>query len=447
MQRRVRVGGRRVLGPAQDAEQGAGLDPDAGQPRQPCQPLQARPRDGRRGRITTRYDQCDLRIENIIETSRVSGQAGLEVLQDLAPQQRGLADQVAAMAGPELQRRVHRLPGGVQEPEAVDRGAEDPPLEVGPVGLGVVGAGLAEMARDAGVDDPRLEAGGGEGAADRPVIGAGLLDGDDEVAEVVGGDRLAQGRDGPVEAGPRVFDDGLGDEDAAVEVGEQPVGAGLGGIDGDDAEVLGADGLDARGEDAVGFAEVDDRIVSTPVCTHGWDLQEEAEGQLKTPAWESHWSKQKRRDFFLKVARYQPPRRKSMAGRELSPLAGFREGRAADPAGMGMGSGGASPSRDRAEPSSGADAAARGVRPVAGVVGRRSRARGAERALTGPARCRGGAKRSHRGATRWRGQGANRADAAVPGAARGPAPTYSDRDLEEMRARYWSRFRPRTQAG
>ena len=53
-----------------------------------------------------------------------------------------------------------------------------------------------------------------------------------------------------------MLDDGEGDEDAAVEVGEHPVGAGLGRVDGDDAEVLGSDGLDARGEEAVGFAEV-----------------------------------------------------------------------------------------------------------------------------------------------------------------------------------------------
>ena len=41
------------------------------------------------------------------------------------------------------------------------------------------------MAGDRGVDDAGVEAGGGEGALHRAVIAAGLLDGDDEVAEVV----------------------------------------------------------------------------------------------------------------------------------------------------------------------------------------------------------------------------------------------------------------------
>ena len=65
------------------------------------------------------------------------------------------------MAGQELQGGVERIPGGLLEPEAIDRGAKDP-LQVGGVGLVVVGAGLAEMAGDGGMDDPRLEAGAGE---------------------------------------------------------------------------------------------------------------------------------------------------------------------------------------------------------------------------------------------------------------------------------------------
>ena len=55
---------------------------------------------------------------------------------------------------------------------------------------------------------------------------------------------LADLGDHRVEARLVVFDHGGGDEDAAVEVGEHPLGAGLGTIDGHDAEVLGADLLD-----------------------------------------------------------------------------------------------------------------------------------------------------------------------------------------------------------
>ena len=41
----------------------------------------------------------------------------------------------------------------------------------------------------------------------------------------------------------------------AEEIGEQPLGAGLGAIDANDAEVLGADGLDALDELSVGLLQ------------------------------------------------------------------------------------------------------------------------------------------------------------------------------------------------
>ena len=83
-----------------------------------------------------------------------------------------------------------------------------------------------------------------------------------------------------------VLDDSDRDEDAAVEIGEQGVGTGLGGVDGEDAEVLGTDGLNARTEDAVRFAEVDGLLVSTGAtlfgCTHEWVLRNGAGGYLNT---------------------------------------------------------------------------------------------------------------------------------------------------------------------
>ena len=76
---------------------------------------------------------------------------------------------------------------------------------------------------------------------------------------------------------PVVLDGGQGDEGAAVEVGEQPGGAGLGRVDGDDAEVLGADGLDARGQEPVGFAEVLAPVGAAAPGSraglHGWVLR------------------------------------------------------------------------------------------------------------------------------------------------------------------------------
>jgi hypothetical protein len=88
------------------------------------------------------------------------------------------------------------------------------------------------------MDDPGLEPGIGEGLFDGLVVGAGLLDGDDQVAEVPRPDRLLHRGDGLLEAEPRVVHGCGWDEDAAVEIGEHPLGAGLGTIDCDDAEVL-----------------------------------------------------------------------------------------------------------------------------------------------------------------------------------------------------------------
>ena len=136
------------------------------------------------------------------------------------------------------------------------------------------------------MNDPRLKAGGGVGMLDRFVIGTGLFDGDDEITEAVSGDRLAQLGDGLLEAVLGVLDDRDRDEDPAVEIGEHGVGTGLGGVDGEDAEVLGTDGLNAWGEDAVRFAKVDGLAVSTRAtpfgCTHGWVLRNGVGGYLNT---------------------------------------------------------------------------------------------------------------------------------------------------------------------
>jgi hypothetical protein len=54
-------------------------------------------------------------------------------------------------------------------------------------------------------------------------------------------------------------------EDLAVEVDEHPLGASLGAVDGDDAEVLGADVLNARVDDAAGLLQdIGTGLAATP---------------------------------------------------------------------------------------------------------------------------------------------------------------------------------------
>src|SRR5438477_69254 len=61
--------------------------------------------------------------------------------------------------------------------------------------------------------------------------------------------------DGGVEVGSGVGDGSGRDEDAAVEVGEEELGAGLGAVEADDAEVFGSDLLDAWMEHTTGLAD------------------------------------------------------------------------------------------------------------------------------------------------------------------------------------------------
>ena len=159
------------------------------------------------------------------------------------------------------------------------------------------------------MDDAGVEAGGGEGALHRAMIRAGLLDGDDRVAEVMLGDGAPEVVDGGVESRAGVLDCGQGDEDAAVEVGEQPVGAGLGRVNGDDAEVLGADGLDARGEQAVGLAEVLAAVGAAASGSraglHGFGLREWLRVDT-TPAWRPTGGAEEK-SFFLSQELCQIP--------------------------------------------------------------------------------------------------------------------------------------------
>jgi hypothetical protein len=180
----------------------------------------------------------------------------MEDFTDLTTQHRVFIDQVAPVPAEELQGQVLLGPGGLEQAEAVGAGTEDGG-EVGVVGLVVGVGGLAVLLGGEGVDQPRLEAGGAEGTLDGAVVLAGELDEDDEVAQVVLLLGAAEAIDGGLEVAAGVGQGGGLEQDVAVEVGEQPLGAGLGAVDGDDAEVLGPDLLDAGDQLAARLLELE----------------------------------------------------------------------------------------------------------------------------------------------------------------------------------------------
>ncbi len=106
-----------------------------------------------------------------------------------------------------------------------------------------------------GVQDARLEASGGEGTLDEAVIAAGAFDGDEAITELVLGKGVADLGDGGVECGAVVLDGGGRNQDVAIEIGEEELGAELGTVKADDAEVIGADLLDAGVPSAAGLGD------------------------------------------------------------------------------------------------------------------------------------------------------------------------------------------------
>jgi hypothetical protein len=86
------------------------------------------------------------------------------------------------------------------------------------------------------------------------MIAARAFDGDQAVAELVVVEGVTDLGDGGVEIGSVVGDYGGRNEEAAIEVGEEKLGAGLGTVEADDAEVLRADLLDAGMEYTAGLA-------------------------------------------------------------------------------------------------------------------------------------------------------------------------------------------------
>ena len=289
-------------GPTQDTDQGAGKDLDTPQPRQLSQPWQAGLYDGLRRGILAGNEQSNFCSKDIFKKPRVAGKVCFEMFQDLATEQGCLPNQVVATASPELERAVDDVPGGILKPKAVDRGSADSP-QVGVVGLVIVGSGLAKMAGDRGVNDAGLKASTSESSQYWQVIATGALDDDDQIFQAIASDGLAENSDGFVESGPIVFDDRGRDEGAAVEVGHHPLRAGLGAVNGDDAEVLGTDFLNPWRKDAGWIAELAEFTRTTGgaaifAWTHGWILRDGVDDRTNT-IWESHWQ-QSRRDSSLK---------------------------------------------------------------------------------------------------------------------------------------------------
>ncbi len=203
---------------------------------------------------------------------------------------------------PRIGEGRRRRPRGILKPKAVDRGSADSP-QVGVVGLVIVGSGLAKMAGDRGVNDAGLKASTSESSQYWQVIATGALDDDDQIFQAIASDGLAENSDGFVESGPIVFDDRGRDEGAAVEVGHHPLRAGLGAVNGDDAEVLGTDFLNPWRKDAGWIAELAEFTRTTGgaaifAWTHGWILRDGVDDRTNT-IWESHWQ-QSRRDSSLK---------------------------------------------------------------------------------------------------------------------------------------------------
>lgn len=118
------------------------------------------------------------------------------------------------------------------------------------------------------MDQARLEVGLAEGVLDGPMVLAGAFDGDNDIGPVVPLHSLADAVDGRPEGAAVVRQGGRFEEHAAIEVGEEVPGAGLGTVEGDDAEVLGSDGLEAGREEAVGFLQ--DEALAGPARACGW---------------------------------------------------------------------------------------------------------------------------------------------------------------------------------
>lgn len=174
----------------------------------------------------------------------VPREAAFKIVADLALEPGAFVDEITSMPGEELQGQVAWCPGLAEQSEAIDGSAEDGD-EIMVIGFDIAMFGLAIVAGGKGVYKPGVEACIAEGSPDDLVIGCGHLDTDDGVLESVLFDRFAKCVDGHAEVVASMFDGSGRDEDAAIEIGQHPLGAVFGTIDADDSEVFGAGLLDA----------------------------------------------------------------------------------------------------------------------------------------------------------------------------------------------------------
>src|SRR5579862_7838000 len=116
----------------------------------------------------------------LVEAGGVAGQGGFEVVANLAVEGGAFADEVAAMTDDELQGGPGFVARRFEQRATGDGGAMDGG-QIGVVGFVAGIDGLTILLGDEGVEDARLEAGGGEGALDEAVIAAGAFDGDEAV--------------------------------------------------------------------------------------------------------------------------------------------------------------------------------------------------------------------------------------------------------------------------
>src|SRR5260370_587536 len=87
------------------------------------------------------------------------------------------------------------------------------------------------------------------------VITAGAFDSDQAIAKLVLREGVPDLSDAGIEVGSRVSDHRGRNDESAVEVGEEKLGACLGAVEADDAEVFGSDLLDAGMEHAAGLTQ------------------------------------------------------------------------------------------------------------------------------------------------------------------------------------------------
>ena len=244
-------------------------------------------------------------VEDAADGGREAGEQGVELDMDLIAEVDVLAHEVAAVAGQKPELGVDLIEHRLDQTEAIDGGTLDSG-EIGVVGLVAGIGGEAELLGGQRMDDTGLEASGGGGTLERPVIVASALDGNDEIAEVMVGPSLADLDQEVIESPSGVLDSCRWNEDVSIEISEHPLGTRLGTIDGDDAEVLGADLLYPGMDGSRGLGDRDGApgpAHRSAGCNGHTDTS--GVGEKRHPETRSIVRMAQRKDFSLRKATYQ----------------------------------------------------------------------------------------------------------------------------------------------